>query len=149
MKVDMLLTRMGKVRLFDMINGYPIMSKINQELGEELITIEMSGTEVSNLIKAMPTSTRERLFDIEAIELDDEDDTIAMIDKVRLHQVEIASRSAQVVESNLRSIVYVTMVFLVISVILFRVFIGDLAGLSGLKVEGLLYQIVKMIYEQP
>lgn len=149
MKVDTLLTRMGKVRLFDMINGYPIMSKINQELGEELITIEMSGTEVSNLIKAMPTSTRERLFDIEAIELDDEDDTIAMIDKVRLHQVEIASRSAQVVESNLRSIVYVTMVFLVISVILFRVFIGDLAGLSGLKVEGLLYQIVKMIYEQP
>lgn len=149
MKVDMLLTRMGKVRLFDMINGYPIMSKINQELGEELITIEMSGTEVSNLIKAMPTSTRERLFDIEAIELDDEDDTIAMIDKVRLHQVEIASRSAQVVESNLRSIVYVTMVFLVISVILFRVFIGDLAGLSGLKVEGFLYQIVKMIYEQP
>ena len=137
------------MRLFDMINGYPIMSKINQELGEELITIEMSGTEVSDLIKAMPTSTRERLFDIEAIELDDEDDTIAMIDKVRLHQVEIASRSAQVVESNLRSIVYVTMVFLVISVILFRVFIGDLAGLSGLKVESLLYQIVKMIYEQP
>lgn len=148
MKVDALLTRMGNVRLFDMINGYPVMTKINTELGEELVTIEMSGNEVKALIKTMPLSVRERVLSLDAIDAEDEDDTIAMIDKVHLHQGEIATRADQVVESNLRSIIYVSIVLLGLLVVLFRVYIGDLAGKSGLHVESFLYQIVNMIYEQ-
>lgn len=148
MKIETLLARMGTVRLIDMINGYPILTKINAELGEELISIEMSGNEIKDLLKAMPLSIRDRVKAIEAVDADDEEDTIAMIDKALLHKSEIAERSAQVVESNLRSIIYVSLVLLTVLIVLFRVYVGDTIGSSGLQVEGFLFQIVKMIYEQ-
>lgn len=147
MRLDVLLIRMGEVRLINMLNGYEVLSKINDAIGETAVTIEMSGKEISVKVNLLPLRMKDQLNEMEVIAEEDEVSVLVMLDREIAHMAEIARHTVQIVEGNLRSIVYVSFVFLLLVIALYRIYIGEFSGTEGFRVEGFIQRVIELLYE--
>lgn len=130
MDMTTLIARMGDVRLMDLDDGDLILKKLVEAVGgdERIFTIELTGNQLRDKYIALPVNVRTA---IDAIAILDQQQWMSMlkdIQRITDNRVVLAQKDDDVIEAYLVNIVWMMVIAVAVTVMLYRCSTVDIKG---------------------
>lgn len=148
MDFNKLVIRLSDCRLLDLGEGKVIVNRLNEACEDEYFKLENNGHQMREIYNAQSVVVRRLIDGCKIIDDDQLDELLEDIDRALIHFNELSTRNDQVIETNLKMIVYLLLFVSIFTVVAYRTYTSTITNGHKMNVDGLIESVFSILYEK-
>lgn len=148
MDFNKLVIRLSDCRLLDLGEGKVIVNRLNEVCEDEYFKLENSGHQMREIYNAQSIVVRRLIDTCKIIDDDKVDELLEDIERAVIHFNELSTRNDQVIETNLKMIVYIVLILSIFTVMTYRTYTSTITNGHKMNVDGLIESVFSILYEK-
>ncbi len=150
MDVASLVARMADIRLMDLDDGQIILKRLSDAIGGDtsVFSLDMSGNQIKEKYDTLPGTLKKNLDDLVVLDSEQAIEFIRDIEKIHGNTELLAQKNDAVIEAYLSNIVWLAILAIVTTIVLYSCSTADVSGSHSGFVEDAVKNLVENIYDK-